>query len=228
MAPPPPDAFRFPTPKRHHAPAANPGLPDEQPTESALDHGVEGSFPASDPVSVTVSQVRPPARPLARIAAQRSADGAHPSRGRPALRSAAVARACASVLSIAVLMLAGWRETGSAVAPTNATSHWLWGREALVADRASWRHTAVGYLTHHLAATFWATLYAGWYGRRRNAPSVPVALAGATTACIADYTVTPPRLRPGVELRLSTPAMAAMYGALALGFAAGCLLADRR
>jgi hypothetical protein len=129
-------------------------------------------------------------------------------------------------------MLAGRRQTGSVVAPTNATSHWLWGRESLVADRASFRHTAVGYVTHHLAATFWAILYAWLYGNRPQAQSVPAALTGATAAaavsCAVDYTVTPERLRPGFEHRLSRPAMTAMYGAFAIGLAAGCLLANRR
>jgi hypothetical protein len=50
--------FPFPT-AQNHAP-----LPPEEtkpvvqePTEDALDSGVEESFPASDPVSVTVSKV---------------------------------------------------------------------------------------------------------------------------------------------------------------------------
>jgi hypothetical protein len=32
----------------------------EEPSESALDNGVEESFPASDPVSVTVTKVKTP------------------------------------------------------------------------------------------------------------------------------------------------------------------------
>jgi hypothetical protein len=43
-----------------------------------------------------------------------------------------------------------------------------------------------------------------------------------------DYTVTPERLRPGFEHRLSTGAMTVVYAALALGLAAGCLLAKRQ
>lgn len=149
----------------------------------------------------------------------------------PALRTGLIAGTGASVLSTAALMLAGRRETGSMVAPTNATSHWLWGEEALAADRPSLRHTALGYLTHHLAATFWATLYAWLFGNRERAQAVSSALAGATAAsaifCAVDYTVTPERLRPGFEHRLSKGAMAVMYGAFAIGMAAGCLLANR-
>jgi hypothetical protein len=46
----------FPTSERH--PPTNPAKPlPEAPTEDALDHGIEESFPASDPVSVTVTTV---------------------------------------------------------------------------------------------------------------------------------------------------------------------------
>lgn len=57
------DPFPFPTTEKHDA------LPDtdekpvaEEPSESALDNGVEESFPASDPVSVTVTKVKTPKR----------------------------------------------------------------------------------------------------------------------------------------------------------------------
>ena len=41
-----------------------------------------------------------------------------------------MAGSCASVLSAAVLALAGQREAGSAAAPINAVSHWYWGDRA--------------------------------------------------------------------------------------------------
>jgi hypothetical protein len=225
------EAFRFPTAEDHGAPQRPEEQPTQEPTESALDNGVEESFPASDPVSVTTSRVIPPAAGQGR-AGRESPRRLEDSRARSALRTGLIAGAGASVLSTAALMLAGRHETGSAVAPTNATSHWLWGKESLSADRATLRHTGVGYLTHHLAAIFWATLYAWVYGNRQSAQSIPAALAGATAAaavsCVVDYTVTPERFRPGFEHRLSKPAMSAMYGAFAIGLAAGCLFANRR
>lgn len=49
-------AWPFPTSEHH--PPADPAKPlPEEPTEDALDHGIEESFPASDPVSVTVTTV---------------------------------------------------------------------------------------------------------------------------------------------------------------------------
>jgi hypothetical protein len=53
------DAKRpWPFPTADHHPLADPAKPlPEAPTEDALDHGIEESFPASDPVSVTVTTV---------------------------------------------------------------------------------------------------------------------------------------------------------------------------
>lgn len=239
MAAPSPEAFPFPTAAQHDA-VNVPSAPDratdadpaiEQPSESALDHGVEESFPASDPVSVTVSRVAPRPTPPAGQAKDAAA-AASKARWSAALRTGLIAGAWASVLSTAALMHVGRRETGSAFAPTNATSHWLWGAESLRADHPTLRHTAVGYVTHHLAATFWATLHAWWFGNRPDAQSAPAALAGAAVAsaisCAVDYTVTPRSLRPGFEHRLSRPALGVMYAAFALGLAAGCLAANRR
>ena len=48
----------WPFPTAEHHPPADPSKPlPEEPTEDALDHGIEESFPASDPVSVTVTTV---------------------------------------------------------------------------------------------------------------------------------------------------------------------------
>lgn len=64
------------------------------------------------------------------------------------LAQGALAGSLASVLSTAVLVIAGRREAGSAAAPINAVSHWYWGDEAPHCQRTD--------LTHHGAATFWA------------------------------------------------------------------------
>jgi hypothetical protein len=148
-----------------------------------------------------------------------------------ALREGAVAGTVASVLSTAVLALSGWRQAGSAVAPTNAVSHWLWGDESLHAQKPSWRYTLTGYVTHHLASIFWATLYSRLHGHREDAKTVPQAVAGGVaTSAVAyavDYYMVPKRLTPGYEHRISAGAMLATYGALAAGFALGALLLER-
>ncbi len=143
------------------------------------------------------------------------------------LREGAVAGTAASVLSTLVLALVGRRQAGSAAAPVNAASHWLWGDESLRADAWDGRHTLVGALTQHAASIFWATLYARLYGHRAEAKEPVQALAGgiATSAAayVIDYTVTPRRFTPGYEHRLDGRGMLAVYGALALGFAAGAM-----
>ena len=149
----------------------------------------------------------------------------------PVLRTGLIAGTFASLASTVALMLCGRREAGSAVAPTNSTSHWLWGDQALQVYRPTLRHTALGYATHHASAIFWAVLYAWLHAERRPPQSVPAALAsaGAATAvaCTIDYTITPRRLTPGFEHHLSKGSMAAVYGLFAVGLAAGCLLAQR-
>jgi len=149
----------------------------------------------------------------------------------PVLRTGLIAGTFASLASTVALMLCGRREAGSAVAPTNSTSHWLWGDQALQVYRPTLRHTALGYATHHASAIFWAVLYAWLHAERRPPQSVPAALAsaGAATAvaCTIDYTITPRRLTPGFEHHLSKGSMAVVYGLFAVGLAAGCLLAQR-
>jgi hypothetical protein len=148
-----------------------------------------------------------------------------------ALREGALAGTVASIASTAVLAIAGRRDAGSAVAPTNAVSHWLWGDDALRAQSPSLRHTLAGYVTHHLACVFWATLYSRVCGQREQAKALPQAAAGgiatSAVAYLVDYKVVPPRLTPGFEHRLSPGAMAAVYAALAMGFAVGAALSRR-
>jgi hypothetical protein len=148
-----------------------------------------------------------------------------------ALRTGLVAGTLASLASTLVLALAGRRETGSYAAPTNATSHWVWDREAFRIYHPTWRHTVPGYAIHHATSTFWAVLYAWAHANRPHARSLPAALAGAgvaaATACAVDYTLTPKRLTPGFEEHLSKPAMTVVYAAFGIGLAVGGLLANR-
>jgi hypothetical protein len=149
-----------------------------------------------------------------------------------ALREGSVAGGAATLLSLAVLALAGRRENGSAVAPVNAVGHWLWGDEALRADEASLRHTGTGVVTHLAAGVFWAALYSRLWGQRPAAGSVPQAIAGGiATSAVAfavDYGVVPKRLTPGFEHRLDAGAMLATYASLAAGLALGAVLLGRR
>ena len=150
-----------------------------------------------------------------------------------AFEEGAVAGSIASLASTVALVAAGRRENGHSAAPVNAISHWVWDRPALVENRPSLRHTLTGYLVHHGASLFWGILHARAWGTRPDAKQLVPALAGAAAAaavaCFVDLRLTPRRLTPGFEHRLSATAMATVYGCFALGLALGSIaMAQRR
>ena len=147
------------------------------------------------------------------------------------LQRGLVSGTSASVLSTLVLGAMGRRETGSFFAPTNAISHWLWRDKAFVRDAPSLRYTLTGYLIHHASATFWAVLFEKLMGtrldRKDKAMTLAVSTAASAVACFTDYQLTPKRLHPGYEERLSRKSLALVYGAFAIGLAAGALASRR-
>lgn len=80
-------------------------------------------------------------------------------------------------------------------------------------------------------AGYWGVLFERYVSRildrRKVAPML--AAAGATAvACFVDYKMTPHRLQPGYEMRLSRPALLLVYGAFGVGLAAGAWWLRRR
>ena len=148
-----------------------------------------------------------------------------------AMQRGLVSGSSASLLSTLALAAMGKRETGSMLAPTNAISHWIWGDEAARHDEPSLRYTFTGYIIHHASATFWAVLFERLMGGRLDKKDLPTTLAASAAAsavaCFTDYKLTPRRLHPGYEKRLSTPSLALVYGAFALGLAAGAIAIRR-
>jgi hypothetical protein len=137
----------------------------------------------------------------------------------------------AGTLSAAVLAWRGRRDAGSAAAPVNAVSHWIWPRAALQRDDVTARHTATGVVIHMASAAMWACIYAVWRARRpRPTPVNALTDAAVLTAVAAtvDLAVVPDRLTPGFEHRLAPRSLVAVYGGFALGLALGGLLAMRR
>ena len=129
----------------------------------------------------------------------------------------------ASALSTLALIALAKHQTGHAAAATNATSQWLWGERALHQDDPSWKHTATGLLIHHAASIFWATLHARASARAQQTrwgkrPWMEGALVAATS-CFADYQLTPKRLQPGFEQRLTRGALLLVYIAFGVGIA---------
>lgn len=148
-----------------------------------------------------------------------------------ALKHSIVPGAMASLASTLALAACGKREAGSMFAGVNAVSHWLWGDPATRADQPSLKHTLVGYLIHHACSMFWATLFEKTCRRtldkKEIAATATVAAAATAVACITDYQLTPPRLRPGFEQRLSRTSLLIVYAAFGIGLAAGAF-ANRR
>jgi hypothetical protein len=150
----------------------------------------------------------------------------HPSKSWPeALEAAIASGSAASIASALVLAGMGKRELDDAAAPLNGPSQWVWGKHAPYRDGFSVRHTVTGYAIHHLAATFWAVLYEKLRPGRRYAAGH--ALATSAVAALVDFKLTPQRLTPGFEKRISGRAIVAVYAAFALGLALPALLRDR-
>jgi hypothetical protein len=141
-----------------------------------------------------------------------------------AIRDVALTGALASLASTAVLALRGRNEADSASAPSNATSHWVWGEKAMRHEEPSLRYTLLGYAIHHASSTLWASVYERLFGREAERGHAGKALLGgaavATIACLVDYRLTPERLRPGFERHLSKPALFLTYATFGAALAA--------
>jgi hypothetical protein len=134
----------------------------------------------------------------------------------------------ASVASGVALLVCGRADAGSAAAPINAISHWIWPTSALRRDDTSWRFTGTGAVTHFLASLFWAAIFVSLRGWRAR-PSATNALTDATVvavgAAVVDLRAVPKRLTPGFERRLSAPSLAWVYAGFAAGLALGGVMA---
>ncbi|HVJ36714.1 MAG TPA: hypothetical protein VM687_02800 [Stenotrophomonas sp.] len=132
---------------------------------------------------------------------------------------------CASLCSTVVVSWLSHRRTTAVPAATNATSQWVWGRQAHRRDGWSLRHTLAGYVIHHASSLFWAAGFE-WLrrGRRAAAPVATLAAATTTVAYLVDYRVVPPRLSPGFDRRLRRADLLPIYVAFGLGLALPALL----
>ena len=78
---------------------------------------------------------------------------------------------------------------------------------------------------------FWSVLFERWNEAGRPDAALPIlgrALAMSAIAAAVDYKATPKRFTPGWELVLTKRSMAGVYLAMALGLAAGPLMARRQ
>ena len=148
-----------------------------------------------------------------------------------ALCRGALTGSLASLASMAALAWRGRHDTGSTAAALNAPSHWLFGDRALWQDAPSWRFTGSGVTIHHLSAVMWGVLYEKFIARgRRRSPlpqQVGEAVVATAAAAVVDFALTPKRFTPGFEHRLTLRSLGIVYGAFALGIAAGSFIGRR-
>lgn len=137
-----------------------------------------------------------------------------------ALHDGIVSGTIAGLATAATAAICGARESGSAVAPVNATSHVLFGEEAGTVEGIDAKHTPLGFAIHMGSAIFWATLYEKAFGAAADRGDVTKAFAGgkavASLAYLTDYHAVPKRLTPGWEERISAGSLALVFSALAL------------
>jgi hypothetical protein len=154
------------------------------------------------------------------------------SAAKRAATDALVSGSAASLASAAMLMACSKLHEGSAAGGLNGPSQWLWGEAEAYSREATLRHTATGYVIHHITSLFWATLHvAAFGGSRRSKPALQhcaEAVASAATAYVVDYHLTPKRLRPGFEKHVSRNGMVAAYAAFAAGLAIAAIARDSR
>jgi len=148
-----------------------------------------------------------------------------------ALRDGVISGGIAGAATAAVAAWCGLRETGSAVAPINATSHVVHGEEAAGVTRVDLAHTGIGLPIHVGSAMLWATLYERMFGAAADRGEIGKALAGAyavsALAYLTDYHAVPKRLTPGWEERVSGRSLSLIYAALALSLPLRGLLRAR-
>ena len=137
----------------------------------------------------------------------------------------------AGALSALVLAWRGRAEVGSAAAPVNAVSHWIWPQQALHEDEPSLKHTGTGGALHLASALMWSACYS-WLRSRRLHPTARDAVTDAAAltavAALVDLKLVPKRLTPGFEQRLRPRSLTLVYAGFAAGLALGGLLQLRR
>ena len=91
------------------------------------------------------------------------------------------------------------------------------------------RFTLLGYLIHHGAAFFWASLYEKFLAQPNDSAARTLQKTALTSAvaCVVDFKFTPRRFTPGYERRLSKPSLFFVYSAFAIGMAAAGIVKHR-
>lgn len=145
-----------------------------------------------------------------------------------ALRDSLVPGAIASLTTGAMLAWRGRLDSGSALAPINASTHVVWGDQAAQVAGCTLRHTLPGLAINTSACLWWALVLQKLFGTKVDEGGLPHAImAGVATAGLSylvDYRLLPRRLSPGWELNLTPRSLALALTAMGAGLALGSWL----
>ncbi len=119
----------------------------------------------------------------------------------------------------ASIMLASDEENGSPWAAINSIAHIVDGDEKEQPRDYSPRESLLGIGINGTAMAAWGVLYEGALLVTNTKSSPLTAVLAAASAYVIDYKIVPKRFTPGIENRLSAPALGFSYAAMALMFA---------
>ncbi|MBS7700096.1 MAG: hypothetical protein KF792_11075 [Chelatococcus sp.] len=136
------------------------------------------------------------------------------------MANALVSGTAVGIATTAVLALLARIEGRDAVEPVNSTSHWYHGETAGSVRRLDTSHTLLGFVTHHSASVFWASIFQLWRRFRPGRPALIDAAGVSALAALVDYGIVPKRLTPGWEKVVSPTSIILAYGVMALALVA--------
>lgn len=119
----------------------------------------------------------------------------------------------------AVIMLASDRERGDPWAAMNAIAHVVDGDEREQPEHYAPRESALGIVVNGTAMCAWGVLYEGALQVTGKRSQVWTAALAVAAAYVIDYKIVPKQYTPGIEKRLSPPAVGAAYAAMLVAFA---------
>lgn len=147
---------------------------------------------------------------------------------REAMRDSIIPGTVAGLTTLATIAARGRKDTDSAIAPINASSHAIWGDKAAGVEATTIRHTVPGVIFNVAGAAWWALVFEKLFGTAVGRRGFPAALLGSTAtaglAYLVDYHVIPRRLTPGWEHRVSRGSLFMTLGAMATGLTVGTML----
>ncbi len=119
----------------------------------------------------------------------------------------------------AVIMLASGREQGDPWAAINAIAHVVDGDEREQPQHYAPRESTLGIAVNGTAMCAWGVLYEGALQVTGTRPRLWTAALAVAAAWVIDYKIVPRQYTPGIEKRLSPPAVGAAYAAMLVAFA---------